>query len=151
MRALIMLIALSLASPVVMPASEFDWITRDFARQSGARQVHIPFFGLARLAVSVAHPAGVSALKLAVFESPNGVSGDFSRIADTTLGSGWKPIVRVRDQSGDISNIYVQPDGKYLKLIIATLDKSNAVFVQLRIMPEQLIKFVDEHKRHYHA
>ncbi len=41
-----------------LPASDFDWLVREFARDSGARQVHVPFLGFARFIVNVGHPAG---------------------------------------------------------------------------------------------
>jgi hypothetical protein len=151
MRRILTLTALLLAISAALPASEFDWMVREFSRQSGAHQLHIPFFGLARFVVAVGHPAGASELNLAVFEHPNMLSDDFSHLADSTVGTAWKPIVRVRSKSGEATNIYAQQDGKHLKLLIATLEKEEAVFVQVRIRPEALIKFVDDQKKHHHA
>ena len=47
-------------------ASDFDWMIREFSRQSGAKPLQIPMFGLARLFVGVARPAGTSDLHLAL-------------------------------------------------------------------------------------
>ena len=151
MRRLTILWALLFASSPLLPAGEFDWMVREFARQSGAHQLHIPFFGLARFIVAVGHPAGTSELKLAIFEHPDLYPENFSRIADSAVGASWKPIVRVRERGGESTNIYAQPDGKHLRLLIATLDKDDAVFVQVRIQPEQLSAFIEEHKKHHHA
>lgn len=152
MRRMVALTVLLAAFSCVLPASEFDWMVREFARESGARQMHIPFFGLARFIVAVGHPAGTSELRLAIFEHPVIRSEDFSRLADSTVGVSWQPIVRVRSKNGESSNIYVRPEGKHLQLLIATLDKDEAVFVQLRILPDKLIQFVDEQKqKHHHA
>jgi hypothetical protein len=146
MRPFLALTALLLALPLAMPASEFDWMVREFSRQSGVQQLHIPFLGLARFTVAVAHPAGTSEFKLAVFEHPNVRPNDFSTLSDTLTGSSWKPMIRVRSRNGEASNIYLQPDGKHLKILIVTLDPGDATFVELRINPESLMKFVDEHK-----
>ena len=35
--------------PLCASASDFDWLVREFSRRSGAKQVHIPLFGLARI------------------------------------------------------------------------------------------------------
>ena len=78
MRRLLALIALFFVSTSILPASEFEWMVREFARQSGTHQLHIPFFGLARFFVAVGRPAGASELKLAVFEHPDLRSDDFS-------------------------------------------------------------------------
>jgi hypothetical protein len=47
MRSFALLLAASLLLPLALPASEFDWLVREFSRESGAKVVHIPFFGLA--------------------------------------------------------------------------------------------------------
>lgn len=146
MRPFLTLTALLFALPLALPASEFDWMVREFSRQSGVQQLHIPFLGLARFTVAVTRPAGTSELKLAVFEHPHVHSDDFARLADTLAGSAWKPMIRVRSRNGEASNIYVQPDGKHLKVLIVALDSSDATFVELRIKPESLMKFVDEHR-----
>jgi hypothetical protein len=148
---LVLSVLAMLASPPALPASEFDWITREFARQSGAQALHIPLFGLARFVVAVAHPAGASDLKLAIFEKATVSSATFSSLIDSTVGTAWKPIVRVRERCGESSNIYVQPDGKHLRLLIATLTGNEVVFLQLRIHPEELIKFVDQQRHDHHA
>lgn len=146
MRSFLAVAALFLVLAPVAPAEEFNWMVREFSREASAQQLHIPFFGLARFAVAVAHPAGVSGLKLAVFEHPAVQPEIFSRIADSISGSNWQPMIRVREKNGEITNIYSQPDGRHLKLLIATLDKDDAVFVQVVLKPEALMKFVDERK-----
>jgi len=147
MRSYMAVTALLFALPFVSTASEFDWMTREFARQSGTQPLHIPFFGLARFVVAVAHPAGASDLKLAVFEHTNIGSDQFSHLADATVGIDWRPIVRVRQNTGDVSNIYVQPEGKHLRVLVASFAKDEVVFVQVRIRPEELMRFVDQQRR----
>lgn len=135
------------ALPVAAWSSEFDWLVREFARESGAKQTHIPLFGLARFAVEVSHPAGTSELNLAVFEHANVESRRFSELTDRVTGRNWKPMVRVRSRSGESTNIYAQTDGKNLRLLITSLDSEDATFVEVRIRPEELMKFVDDHAR----
>ncbi len=132
--------------PVQIPASDFDWLVREFARESGAKQVHVPFFGLARFVVAVGHPAGTSDVRLALFDRGELESLRFSELTDATVGSSWKPMVRVRSTKGESTNIYVRPDGKHLNLLITTLDGNEATFVEVRIQPQSLIRFVDEHR-----
>lgn len=145
MRRFVSTLAVLLLLPLSIPASEFDWMVREFSRQSGVKRTYIPFFGLARFAVAVAHPAGASELKLAVFEHANFDSAGFSRLTDTVIGTAWKPMVRVRSRHGESTNIYVQTDGKNLRLLIASLDHEDATFVEVRVRPEELMKFVDDY------
>jgi hypothetical protein len=98
MRSLALLLASSLLMPPALPASEFDWLVREFSRESGAKAMHIPFLGLARFVVAAGHPAGTSELRLAVFEHANLESVRFSQLTDEMVGSAWKLIVRAVPQ-----------------------------------------------------
>ena len=143
------LLALCAALPVSSVASDFDWLVREFSRESGARQVHIPFLGLARFVVAVGHPGGASDFHLAVFERGDIGSLRFSSLTDSSVGSFWKPAIRVRSANGESTNIYTREIGKNLNFLIATLDGDEATFVQVRISPDQLVHFVDDHSHHH--
>ncbi|HZQ52577.1 MAG TPA: hypothetical protein VFB14_10280 [Bryobacteraceae bacterium] len=140
----ILCLALALL-PFCAPASDFDWLVREFSRESGARQVHIPFFGLARFAVAVAHPAGTSGLKLAIFERCDLEAPRFTTLVDTSVGPSWKPMIRVRSRNSESTNIYERQSGRELELLITSLEREEATFVQVRIQPQALMRFVDEH------
>jgi hypothetical protein len=146
MRAFRALLVVLLLTPVALPASEFDWMVREFSRESGTRPIHIPFFGLARFIVAVGHPAGTSGLRLAVFEHTNLESARFSDITDSAVGGSWKPMVRVRSRDGESTNIYARREGDDLRLLITSLETGGeATFVEVRVQPAKLMKFVDEH------
>ena len=133
------------------PAGDFNSLVREFSRQTGAHETKIPFFGLARFVVSVSRPVGASDLKLAVFENVNGRQGDFMSKAEGIVNSdAWKRIVRVRSRGGEATNIYAMQEGKRLRMLVATVDKGDAVFLEVRIKPEELARFVDEHKGTHH-
>ena len=127
-------------------ASEFDWMVREFSRQTGCRQTHIPFFGLARLAVAIGHPAGATGLRLALFENTSLPAERFSTLMDATAGTAWKPMVRVRSKH-ESTNVYVQELPNKLRLLIGTADGNETTLVELQIRPEKMIDFVD-HYRH---
>ncbi len=135
--------------PAALQAGEFDWMVREFSRETGMKPLHIPFFGLAKFVVSVGHPAGTSELNLSVFENADMDSAEFIRITDGAVGRSWKPMVRVRSRSGEATNIYARPSGKEMRVLIATLDHGDATFVEVRVEPEALLRFVDEHKEGY--
>jgi hypothetical protein len=146
MRRSVAILTLAAALPLTLPASEFDWLVREFSRQSAAKPMHIPFFGLARFAVATAHPAGTSELHLAVFQNVEVESGRFSQMTDRVVGPAWRPIVRVRSRNGESTNIYAQSNGKDLRVLLTVLDGGEATFVEVRVKPEALMKFVDEHR-----
>jgi hypothetical protein len=146
MRRILGVALLAMWMPALLPAGEFEVLVHEFSRQTGSEQTRIPFFGVARFVVAVAHPAGTSDLKLAVFEHANVRPRDFARVADDVAGSGWKRIVRVQTRRGESTNIYTHQDGNYLRLLVASVEGENATFVEMRIKPEALMKFVDEHR-----
>jgi hypothetical protein len=132
--------------PSILPASDFDWLVREFSRESGAQQVHVPFLGLARFIVNVGHPAGATDMRLAIFERGDLDNMRFRAITDTTVGGSWKSMIRVRTSKGEATNIYQRTEGKHLNVLITTLENDDATFVQVRLKPEALLRFVDEHK-----
>ncbi len=144
MRRVLAVLTLS-CLPVTVVASDFDWLVREFSRESGARQVHVPFFGLARFVVALGHPAGARDMRLAIFERGDLESMRFSALTDSTVGHSWKPMIRVRERNGESTNIYVREEGKNLSVLITSLDGDDATFVQVRLEPRALIRFVDEH------
>jgi hypothetical protein len=142
-RALLLLAAIGAAQ---LPGAEFDRFVQSFARQSGARRVHLPFMGFANFLVSVGKPGGASSFKLAVFERGEIDTPRFSEVADSTAADdSWKPMIRVRSRDGSVTNIYEHEAGKQLELLIATLDSDNATFVHVRLDAKALAKFIDEH------
>ena len=57
------------ASGVVLIAdSEFDHVVKAIEVHYHTKRTHIPFLGVANVFVKVAHPAGASEFKLAIFE-----------------------------------------------------------------------------------
>ncbi len=146
MKRLLGVVLLAIWIPALLPASEFDELVREFSRQTGSEQTRIPFFGIARFVVAVSHPAGTSDLRLAVFEHPNVLPRDFAKVTDGLVGGGWNPIVRAQSKKGESTNIYTRREGNHLRLLVATVDGDDATFVEMRIKPEALMKFVDEHR-----
>jgi len=143
------LLLLAVSVPALVPAGDFNSLVREFSRQTGAQQTKIPFFGLARLVVAVSHPAGASELKLAIFDNVDSHQCNFVNTAeDLVKGEGWNRIIRVRSRKGqDFSNIYMRHEGNNkLGMLITTLNDGNAVFLQVRIKPEELDKFINDHR-----
>src|SRR3954464_6501069 len=138
--------ALILFVPLMLSANEFDWLVREFSRQSGARRTYIPLFGLVRFSVAVVHPAGAGQLRLAVFEHADLESDKFSQLTDAVVGHEWKPMVRVRSRNHESTNIYAQQQVRDLRLLITSLDGGEVRFVQVQMRPTQLIKFIDDHR-----
>jgi hypothetical protein len=144
-------VSLMFLLPLPVPASEFDWLVREFSRESGAKRVHVPFLGLADFVVKVGHPAGSSDMKLAIFERGDLEAPRFTSLTDSAVSKSWKPMIRVRSKDGESTNIYTRIDGKHLNLLITTLDDDDATLIQVRIEPQALMHFIDDHDAHAHV
>jgi hypothetical protein len=142
------LLALSLAALFYVPASakggDFDDVVRNVRAACGGKRVRVPFMGLANFAAKLVRPAGVKSFKLAVFEDLS-MSGDVSGLGaaiERSLGTDWRPLVRVRIERGaEQTYVYVREAGGDLKLLVVTLDGEQATVVRAKVSPEALARF----------
>ena len=147
MRTLLLAPLLAALSAIPAAAGDFHVIVRDFERACGVQRVHIPLFGLARFAVSVARPGGVKEFDVAIFET--GVSAaDLSRfdgIMRRVGGDRWSGVIRVRSRRADGQwvQIYVRPDGGDWRMLIATFGPAQTVLLEARVNPEFLARALE--------
>jgi len=98
-------------------------------------------------------PYGVKGMKLALWENQN-ISAkskdvsDFPAVARAGLADGWQPMVRVwSHRDGERTVIFAKPDGKNVKLLVATVESDEAVMVQIKIDPDKLSECIDRWSR----
>jgi hypothetical protein len=58
-------------------------------------------------------------------------------------------MIRVRSRNGESTNIYLQQAGKQVRLLIGTLERNQSTLIEVRVKPEELIRFVDEHEHRH--
>lgn len=143
-----LILSAGLMAPILTNAGDFDRVVHEFSRQSGVSQTKIPFFFLARAAIAVGHPAGTSQINLAIFENASFDADRFSRLTDAAVRSDWKPMIRVRSKGGESTNIYARASGREMHMIIATYENNEATFVEVRVEPDALMRFIQEHDGH---
>jgi hypothetical protein len=95
--------------------SEFDHVVKAIEIHYHTKRTHVPFLGVANVFVKVAHPAGASEFKLAVFEDLKSIGEDDERDLDQFMhgfsSSRLRPLVRVHSQhDGESIYIYAQDD-----------------------------------------
>jgi hypothetical protein len=141
MKAALMVAAGWMLSCMVVQGAdrEFDDIVRAISDQLQARPLHIPFFGLVNFATAVAHPAGVKHLSLAVFENLDLDDRASSALAETIRSSSgdWRPFVRVRNRREKVL-VYMTQQRSDCKLLVITLEPSEATVVEVKLNPESL-------------
>jgi hypothetical protein len=113
--------------------TEFRGVVRAIESQYGAHRLHIPLLGFAMFFV---RPEGVSGMKLAVLESFHAPADpdEASRVLEGVLGPGWYPFVRVRSHAdGETTLIYASPAGGKLRMMVVSLESSEATVVEFKI------------------
>ncbi len=144
---------LSSSAPAVHAGDkEFGQVVHHIESYYHARRSNRLLFGFVGVVVQFWHPYGVKSLKMALFEDHN-FSGsvhddEFSGIVQGALSQQWRPLVRVWSRrNSERTYIYAAdagPKSKDIKLLIVTLDQSDAVVLKLKVDPDRLAQMMDE-------
>ncbi|HEY6251661.1 MAG TPA: hypothetical protein VI685_17015 [Candidatus Angelobacter sp.] len=93
---------------------------------------------------------GVKGFKAAIFENQHLFASESDAAVDEVIQgagkSGWQPLIRSYSRrTGEHNYIYAQNHGKDLKLLIVNVEPNEAVVVQVKINPNKLSQFINEH------
>jgi hypothetical protein len=128
---------------------QFRSLVKAIEKQNGTHHMRIPFLGLATFCMRVGRVPGAAGLKIAVFENlPNSdvaSSDSFQRSVQKIVGSAWHPLVRARSRDdGSVTMIYTNPDEQQLRLLIVSVDGTEATVVQAKLKKSQIWKWVSK-------
>jgi hypothetical protein len=144
-----LLLTFVLCSPAAARADDFDAVVRNVRAVCGGKKVRIPFLGLASFATRFVRPAGVKSFKLAIFEdlTREGDMAGLGAAIGQSLGPRWRPLVRIRSERGtEQTHIYVSDAGNDLKVMLVTLDGTQATVIRAKVNPEALARFARDPK-----
>ena len=129
---------------------EFDAITRHLKQHFKAKRVSIPFLGLANFFVKIVRPAGVKSFKVAIFEdlvvAPGSNDAGLNAVLRGALSPDWQPLVRVRSRDGEQVYVYAREAGENIKLMVVTIDRTDAVVARVKLSPRRLSEFLNNPK-----
>jgi hypothetical protein len=129
---------------------EFDAITKHLKLRFNAKRISIPFLGLARFFVKIVRPAGVKSFKVAIFEDLNFAAGQtdtgLSLVMRNALSAEWQPLARVRSRDGEQVYVYAREAGENIKLMVVTIDRTDAVVARVKLSPKKLSEFLSNPK-----
>lgn len=134
---------------------EFNGVVHAIEDHYGVRHMRIPFLSFAMS--FAARPAGVSGIRLAVFEDfhPSSASmhtrasrsEDLQRVVEHSLGPDWRLFVRTRTQDDfDDALIYVNLGEAKLQMMIVTIEPDEATVVEMNLSDRALRRWLDEPK-----
>jgi hypothetical protein len=147
--------ACALTAPLSFGADrEFNEIVRSFSQEFHTRPTRIPFvFGLVNAFLFTAQPAGTKHMDVAIFEDFNAARAagrDVERIISDATAPRWTPFVKVRSRhngSGEQTFVYMRPEGKGCRLLVASIEPNEATVVQLNLNPEAVQKWLKEPRK----
>lgn len=130
-------------------ADDFGKIVRHIEASYHVHRNHRSIMGFAGLVVKFWHPGGVKSFKAAVFEDQRLLQdepdGRLDEIVQSASKHGWQPIVKSYSRrSGEHSYIYVQTQGKDIRMLIVSVEPNEAAVLQLKLDPDKLAKYMDE-------
>ena len=152
------LVALAITTTLLMAATpvaragdpEFDAVTKHLKLFYNAKRVSIPFLGLANFFVKIVRPAGVKSFKVAIFEDLNFTGGktdtELGSVLRSALSPEWHPLVRARSRDGERLYVYAREEGENIKLMVVTIDRSDAVVARVKLSPKRLSEFLSNPK-----
>ncbi len=144
------LAGLLLAAGAAFPADAgFERIVKAIESRYGTRPEHIPFMGVASLAVKVAHPEGAAGFKLAVFDdlrSPDSRAwAERDRFMDSLTGGSLHPLVRVHSRrDGEATYILMDPAGKSARILIATFERNQATVIEVKADMDKVLESLQD-------
>ncbi|MHB8733666.1 MAG: hypothetical protein ACYC6M_00030 [Terriglobales bacterium] len=133
---------------------EFSSLVASIDHGGQFHRQHIPMLGMAGFFVGMAHPAGVKSIRIAIFEpdkngvlDPEALAPPQHLLTRAFQGHDWQPIVRTRSRRDhEWTVIYARESTHDLELLVCTVEPGEGVVVQLKLSPERLIEFMDEHQ-----
>ncbi len=145
-RALMFLLVAAASAPAA--DRDFKAVVGGIESQLGIRRMHIPLFGVVMFFAKVAaRGEGVKQLDLAVFDEIDYTRPDaarFDAIVRSAVSDRWTPFVRVRSNRDNESTfIYLRPDGKDWRMLVASFEAHDAAVIQLKLTPEALLRDFD--------
>jgi hypothetical protein len=123
---------------------EFDRVVSAVEKYYGVKRTHIPLMGVAHLFVKVAHPAGASGVKIAVFEDlpPIEDPSDLNRFMDDVC-RGRHPMVVTRSRrDGESTYILTGEVGKSTEILVVTFERHEATVIEATVNMETLFKMI---------
>ena len=127
----------------------FKAISTHLKTRYKAKRRGIPFLGLANFAVKIVRPAGVKSIKIAIFEeldsSGNVNHAELNAVIRQSLDEEWQPLVRVYSRrEGQQVFVYARNEGDDIKLMVVSLQQTDAFIARVKISPATLAKWMEK-------
>lgn len=142
-------VALLVTPQQVFAKDDFGQIVKHIEVTYHVHRQHRFVMGFAGFVVKFWHVAGVKNFKGAIFENQPFVNAAsdtrFDQVVRAAMNSGWQPVVQTWDRrSGERTYIYAQDLGKDMRVLVVSLESTDAVVIQVKVNPDKLAEFASE-------
>lgn len=117
--------------------------------QYHAQPQGIPLQWFASLCATISTGGGVRHMRIADFPNVSGLTSpdDLAALLSTRLTGPWHRMVLSRDGAHDFSLIYVRPEGRSMRMLIASYDHGELDIVRMDLNGQRLAHFVENPTR----
>lgn len=148
-RGIEILLVIALAVPCFAGDREFKSVVSAIEADYNTKHVRIPLLGFATFCLHAARTPGTSGLKIAVFDHLNlpadSTPYDFERKVAASLGSDWRPVVRVRSHGdGPFTLIFANAGENKMKMMIVEMQSDQATVVQVTLKESDIQKWIHD-------
>ena len=130
---------------------DFDALRRGLEEHYHAHATHIPMQGLIGVIARISTHGSVRELHVAEFDdlSANIDAAEMKSFAESRMGGDWKRIVvETSRDGGELSLIYVRPEGDHLGMMVLDLDNGELNMVEMSMNPARLAKQIARWENH---
>ena len=145
--AVLVTLVLAVILPMTVRAAghhDFDTVVMAVEHRYDAHAQRIPMMGLVSFCGWIATGGGVKGLRIAEFDHFAGPSdlADLGKLVDDSLGGEWQRFVMDREGDGELSLIYVQPDGRSMRMLIVDDDHGELDVVRMEVNADRLQRWM---------
>jgi hypothetical protein len=142
--------AIAIAVPVTAARAasghDFDSVVSAVEQRYSAHAERVPMMGFVSLCAHVVTAGGVKGMKIAEFDNlpkaPD--SAELEHLVSDALGGSWQRFVTDRSRNGEVSIIYVQPNGAAMRMLIADYEHGELDLVRMELNGERLAHWVHD-------
>lgn len=132
-------------------ADDFGSIVHHIEAEYHVHRNYRFLMSFAGVVVKCTHVGGVKVFKMAIFEDQHlpGTELDdrLDELVQRAGSSGWQPMVKsFSRRSGERTYIYAKAEGNDMKLLLVSVESNEAVVLQVKINPDKLSHFINEHE-----
>ncbi|HEX4309705.1 MAG TPA: hypothetical protein VHZ25_06735 [Acidobacteriaceae bacterium] len=119
---------------------DFETVVSAVEHRYDAHAERVPMMGFVSLCARVVTAGGVKGMKIAEFDHLAGVADadDLDKLVGDSLGGEWQRFVSERERNGELNLIYVQPDGRAMRMLIADYDHGELDVVRVEVNADRL-------------